>query len=196
MVYLERDGDLDAVDLTGEVLDGQDGSHARILECTFTDCSLDGARLDGTRASDTTWTRVRAGSLSAVSATWLDCRWDGSRLGAVEAHGSEWTRVEVHGGKVDYLNLRDARLTDVRLVGVVVDELDLARVTARRVVLDDCRVRRIDVSGARLEDVDLRSVVGLGRIDGLDGLRGARITQDQLLDLAPLVAAHLGLVVG
>ena len=134
---LEPDADLDALDLVDEVLDGQDGRRARVLECTFTACSLDEARLDYARLVDTVWDGVRAGSVSLASATWQDGRWTGCRLGAVQAYGSTLTRLEVRGGKVDYLNLRDADLVDVTLADVVVEELDLGGARVRRLVLDD-----------------------------------------------------------
>ena len=48
------------------------------------------------------------------------------------------------------------------------------------------------MSGARLTDVDL-SGARLSTIVGIESLRGATISAAQMLDLAPLLAAHLGL---
>lgn len=190
---LEPDGDFDGLAFTGTRLDGQDGSRARFLECALIGCVLDETRLDHARFIDTTLTEVRAGVLGIAGSTWQDCAWDQCRLGAVEAYGSQWTRTEVRGGKVDYLNLRDAHLDDVRLVGCVVDELDLAHAVVRRLTLEDCRVRRLDVTGARLTDVDLRGLTGLEHVSGVGGLAGTVITSDQLLELAPHLATHLGI---
>ncbi|WP_029291539.1 pentapeptide repeat-containing protein [Cellulomonas sp. HZM] len=195
MTTLEPEGDLDRVTLTGERLDGQDGSGSRVLECTFDDCSLDGVRLDHARVIDTALSSSRAGELHAASSTWQDCTWSELRLGAVQAYASSWTRVRVVGGKLDYLNLRDARLVDVSFEGVVVDELDLARVQARRVTFTGCRVRRLDLLGAALTDVDLRGVDGLEHLDGIGGLAGATIGSDQLVVLAPALAEHLRITV-
>ena len=192
---LEPDGDFDGLVFTGVRLDGQDGSRARFLECALVGCVLDDARLDHARFIDTTLTEVRAGVLGIAGSTWQDCAWETCRLGAVEAYGTEWIRTEVRGGKIDYLNLRDAQLDDVRLVGCVVDELDLAHASVRRLTLEDCRVRRLDVTGAKLTDVDLRGLTGLEHVAGVGGLAGATITSDQLLDLAPHLAAHLGIEV-
>jgi uncharacterized protein YjbI with pentapeptide repeats len=192
---LTPDADLDGLTLTGESLDGQDGESARILECAFEACSLDGVRLDHARVLDTALTACRAGELSMPSSTWQDGRWSDLRIGALVAYGSSWDRVRVTGGKLDFVNLRDARLTDVTFEGVTIDELDLARVTGRRVRFEECRVRRLDVTGAALTDVDLRGVSGLARLDGVTSLRGATISGDQLVELAPALAAAAGITV-
>jgi uncharacterized protein YjbI with pentapeptide repeats len=102
--------------------------------------------------------------------------------------------VTIEGGKIDYLNLRDTRLHEVRLTGVTIGDLDLAGARAARVTLTDCRVGRLDVTRAQLRDVDLRGA-DLRGIDGTAGLKGATISEQQLLDLAGALAEHLGLTV-
>ncbi|MDM7829711.1 pentapeptide repeat-containing protein [Cellulomonas edaphi] len=192
-ISLEPGADLDGLDVAGAVLDGQDGSSARVLECMFTGCSLDGVRLEHARIIDTTIADSRAGALHAASATWQDCAWSDVRFGAVQAFASTWTRVRVTGGKIDYLNLRDSRLDDVTFAGVVIDELDLARVRASRLRFEDCQVRRLVLGGATLKDADLRGIDALREIEGIDGLAGATISPGQLVDLAPALANHAGL---
>jgi uncharacterized protein YjbI with pentapeptide repeats len=188
---LADDAVLDGVELRGLDLSGQSGVDARLLESAVTDCVLDDVTLDGARIGDCLLTDVRSHTLSAVGSTWRDVALTGCRLGAVQLSGAELQRVRVTGGKVDYLNLRDARLTDVVLEGCVVGELDLVGATATRVTLDGCRVERLDVTRATLDRVDLRGA-DLSGLDGLAHLRGAVISGDQLLELAPALAAHLG----
>lgn len=190
---LSPGADLDGVDLADVDLSGADGHDARVLECTFTACRLDGVRLDGARLVDTSWSRVRADELSLARTTWWDGALTDCRLGAVQAYGSSWTRVTVHGGKVDYLNLRESELVDVVLDGCVVDELALGGATVRRLELRGCTVRRLDVTAARLVDVDLRGLTGLQHIEGVAGLAGSTITGDLLLELAPALAEQLGI---
>jgi uncharacterized protein YjbI with pentapeptide repeats len=62
----------------------------------------------------------------------------------------------------------------------------------QRLELHNCRIGTLNVGGAKLKDVDLRSSDFLA-IHGLEGLRGATIDDTQLSQLAPLLAAHLGL---
>lgn len=193
---LEPGGDYDGLTLRGERLEGQVADEARFLDCTFEDCVLDDADLGHARLVDTTWTGVRAATLGLAGAAWQDGALTDCRLGAVQAYGARWTRVVVTGGKADYLNLRDSTLEELRFVGAVIDELDLARVRARHVVFEDCRVRRLDVTGATLTGADLRGIRDLQRLDGVAGLAGATISAEQLVELAPALAAHVGLTVG
>lgn len=191
---LEPGGDHDLVAFTGD-LDGQDASDARFTDCTFDGCSVDGLRLDHARLLDTTLTAVHGGTVDAPQVTLQDVVVADARVGALAGYGCELVRVEVRGGKIDYLNLRDAELVDVTMSHVVVGELDLAGARVRRLRIDSCTVRRLDVTGATLEDVDLRGA-DLARLDGVGSLRGARVTEEQLAALAPHLAAFVGLTVG
>ena len=110
------------------------------------------------------------------------------------AYGAQLTRVRISGGKLDYVNLRDGTLTDVVIEDCVIGELDLVGARLTRVVLAGCRVGRLDVTRATLDRVDLRGAE-LTALRGLASLRGATITPEQLTDLAPHFAEHLGLTV-
>ena len=58
----------------------------------------------------------------------------------------------------------------------------------------DCDIEDVEFSGARLTDVDLTRS-RLISIKGLAGLKGARITSEQLVALVPYVAQEIGLIV-
>ena len=62
-----------------------------------------------------------------------------------------------------------------------------------RVSFVDCELRGADFSAATLRDVDLRGAVRFEPAGGVDRLAGAVIAPGQLLDLAPLFAAQLGI---
>ena len=191
---LEPDADLDGVVFRGLDLTGRDASRARFLDCEVEDCDLEGVVLDGARVLDTTWTSVRAGALRAPSSTWRDATLTDVRVGALTAFGSTWTRARIVGGKIDYLDLRESTVEELRLEGVTLGDLDLSHAKVRRLVVVDCDVRRLDTTQARLADCDLRGA-RLRVLEGVGGLGGAKVTRDQLLDLAPLLAHHVGLVV-
>ncbi|MCC2320816.1 pentapeptide repeat-containing protein [Cellulomonas xiejunii] len=191
---LEPDADLDAVRFHGLDLTGRDASRARFLECEMDDCDVDGVVLDGARVLDTSWTAVRAGALRAPASTWRDVTLTDLRVGAFTAFASTWTRVTVTGGKIDYLDLRESTVQELRLVDVTLGDLDLSHARVKRLVVVDCDVRRLDTTEARLAECDLRGA-RLHVLEGVGGLGGAKVTRDQLLDLAPLLAHHVGLVV-
>jgi len=191
---LEPEGDYDQLRLDGLDLHGQDARRARFIECALTGCALDDVRLDGADLVDTEVTGSHAGTLTAPDSRWREVLVGDCRLGALVAHGATLTRVTVRGAKIDYLNLRGARLEDVTLVGCTVGDLDLNGAQARRLVLEDCRVARLDLQGATLVEADLRGA-DLRRIDGVAGLAGATISEEQLVSLAQLLATHLGVTV-
>lgn len=107
-------------------------------------------------------------------------------------HGAVLERVVVRGGKIDYLNLREAKLKDVVFEGCVLVEPDFGGAVLERVEFVDCVLKGADFSAARLSDVDLRRAAELGFARGVDRLAGAVISPVQLLDLAEVFAAELG----
>ena len=192
---LEPEGDYELVSFTGVDLSGGQAQDARFIDCVVDAADLDELRLDRAHVIDTRFGTCHAGTLHAPDSRWRDVTVQDCRLGAVQAHGAVLTRVTIAGGKLDYLNLRGARVENLRLVGVTVGDLDLSSARVAGLVLEDCRVRRLDVQGATLREVDLRGAE-MSRIDGPAGLKGARISEHQLLELASVFAAHLGVTVG
>lgn len=178
--------DVDADDL---VLDG----------VTFTDCELAAWRVErlgmaGTRLMDVV---IRAWGAPVVTAGRLAARnlvVEESRLGALDIHDATIRRALVRGSKLTWVNLRAAQLTDVRFEDCTFDELDLSEASATRVAFHRCSTATLTLHNTRLSDVDLRGLQ-MQAINGLDSLRGATINQSQLTELAPLLAAHLGISV-
>jgi uncharacterized protein YjbI with pentapeptide repeats len=193
-VFSTRDQHHDAVrfegtDFTGAHVEGQS-----FLECTLLGGTLDEAHLEGSRWSECEWERVQGVGLSLAEASLVETTLVGCRLAAVSAWGSTWRDVTVHGGKIDFLNLRGARLKDVAFVDCVVGELDLQEATVAGLSFEGCTLSQptfgrgsyaaLDLSGATV-----RSPVGLA------ALRGATLSRSQVIDLADALAAELGITV-
>lgn len=83
------------------------------------------------------------------------------RLGGTQLHGAVLERVVVRGGKIDFPNLRTAKLRDVAFEGCVLIEADFAGAVLERVTFDDCTLARVDFSEARMKDVDLRGAAAV-----------------------------------
>ena len=131
---------------------------------------------------------------TAARATLRDVEISNPRWGSAELYESGWQSVRIDGGKLDYVNLRGRKLTDVQISDCIINELDLGSVTATRVALKNCTIGTLDFTGARLKDFDLRGT-DFRTISGLGSLAGVVIDDYQLSLLAPLLAAHLGVVV-
>ncbi|MFE9022012.1 pentapeptide repeat-containing protein [Streptomyces sp. NPDC007808] len=190
---LEPDGDYDGLEFREEDLAGQDGGGARFMDCALRGCAVDETRLRHARILDSLLTGLRGVGTDLAESTLRDVELVDARLGGVQLHGSVLERVVVRGGKIDYLNLRKARLRDVVFEGCVLIEPDFAGARLERVEFVDCALKGADLSGVTLTDVDLRRAGELDIARGVDRLAGAVVSPSQLLDLAPALAAEMGL---
>lgn len=190
---LEPEGDYDGLEFEDLDFAGQRAGGARFLDCGIRRCAFDEVRLGRARFLDCVLEGVRGVGTDASEARLRDVELVDARLGGVQLHGAVLERVVVRGGKIDYLNLRTARLTDVVFEGCVLVEPDFGGAVLERVEFVDCALRRVDFTQARMTDVDLRAVAELDIARGVEDLAGAVISPAQLLDLAPVLAARLGL---
>lgn len=163
--------------------------------CTFSRVSWHEADLRGLHLAECRLDALDAPVLRVPRSDWRSVAVAGSRLGAVEAYESTWRTVGIADSKIGYLNARGSTWIDVSLAGCALDELDLSGARLTRVSLAGCRIGTLHTTGATLTDVDLRDA-RLEVVEGLAGLAGAWVSGTQLLELAPLLAGHLGIRVG
>jgi uncharacterized protein YjbI with pentapeptide repeats len=139
-------------------------------------------------------TDLQATTVDGAESVWRDSLITGGRLGAVAGSSTKWSRVRLRGVKLDFLNLRGATLQDVVFQDCVLGEIDASDAQLIDVDFSGSRLDAFGVRNATLTRVDL-SHATLQTLSGLDNLRGAIVSPAQLLDLAPLLADHLGIVV-
>ena len=137
---------------------------------------------------------LKAVTVDLAESIWRDSMLTGGRLGVAAAPGAQLTRVRLRGVKVDFLNLRGATLQDVVFEDCAFGEVDVSDASLTDVEFPGSRVDALVVRGATLSQVDLSGAT-LQALSGLDNLRGAIVSAAQLLDLAPLLADHLGIAV-
>ena len=174
--------------------DGQELAGAVFAECVFDGASFNDTQLRGASFRDSVLSGMYAPVFRAARSTWRDVEFHNPRLGSAELYESGWQSVRIDGGKLDFLNLRGAKLTDVLVTDCIINELDLGGAGATRMRLERCTVGSLDLAGARLKDVDIRGTE-FRRISGLGSLSGLVVDEYQLGLLAPLLAAHLGITV-
>jgi uncharacterized protein YjbI with pentapeptide repeats len=189
---LEDGGDYEAVDFAGLDLAGASAVGSTFLGCRLERCAMDGIRLDRARFAECRIADLMAATVNAPESTWRDSLLADARIGALLASGSTWSLVRLRGVKANLVDLRGARLVDVVLEDCAIGELDLGDAEARSVRIDRSTIDDLSLEGARLHDVDL-SGARLALVRGIAGLRGTVIGPGQLIDLAPLLAAHLGI---
>ncbi|WP_055490528.1 pentapeptide repeat-containing protein [Streptomyces sp. TP-A0356] len=189
---LVPDGDYDGLEFRDADLAGQDGGGARFMDCALTGCALDETQLHHARVIDSVLTGIRGVGTDLSEATLRDVELVDARLGGAQLHGAVLERVLVRGGKIDYLNLRKAKLKDVVFEGCVLVEPDFGGARLERVEFVDCVLKGADLTAATLVDVDLRRAAEVDIARGVGRLSGAVISHAQLLDLAPVLAAEMG----
>ncbi|WP_402463368.1 pentapeptide repeat-containing protein [Isoptericola aurantiacus] len=186
------------------VLEGVEHVDLDVDRLELRDARVYGSRLDGLRAreadlrhltlTEVVMERVDVPVVQGIRGRWRDVELRDARVGSAELYESTWQSVRFVGCKLGYVNLRGARLQDVLFTDCTVDELDLVQAEATRVAFEDTRVRRLDLQAATLSHVDLRGAL-LTELVGTDALRGTTITGRQLAELAPTLAANLGITV-
>jgi uncharacterized protein YjbI with pentapeptide repeats len=191
---LEAHGDYDAVSFTDLDVSAQNANNAKFLDCGLVRCRADGLQLRRARLVETLVADLQATTLDLAESVWRDSLVTGGRIGAVAASNAKFTRLRLRGVKLDFLNLRGATLRDVVLQDCVIGEIDAGDATLVDVDFPGTRVDTLSVRNATLTRVDVSGAT-LQTISGLDHLRGAIVSSAQLLDLAPLLADHLGIVV-
>jgi uncharacterized protein YjbI with pentapeptide repeats len=174
--------------------DGLELSGTDFAECEFQGASFNDTQLRGSSFRDCIIGELYAPVFRAARSTWRDVELRNPRLGSAELYESGWQSVRIDGGKLDFLNLRGARLADVLITDCIINELDLGSAAGTRVALKNCTLGSLDLGGAKLKDFDIRGTE-FRSISCLGSMAGVVVDEHQLGILAPLLAAHLGLTV-
>ncbi len=188
----ESGHELDGVHVTGADLTGRRLRDVRWRESVIADATVDDVDLRGARLTDVRLEAVTATTFSAPLSTWRDAEVVASRWGAAELYEVQWTSVVLRGCKVAYLNLRGSTLVDVLVEDCVIDALDLQSANVERLAVVGGRVGELLLAESTLRDVDLR-VATIDDVSPARALVGASLTTVQVLDVAPRLAAELGI---
>lgn len=167
---------------------------AVLSEAVFADVDFRGRRLLGLRATD-----VRFESCDLAGAVL-----DRARMTRVEFVGCRMTGTVFSGGQLqdvlidsciaDLSTFRMVKAAYLTIRGTSLREADLYQAGLETSRIIDCDLAGADVSEATVPGLDLRG----SRLAGLirpSGLRGARVTSDQLIDLAAALAVEFGIEV-
>ena len=162
------------------------------------------SRLNGVRASGSRMRSVRLVDTIVSDADLSNADWGAAELRRVVfercrmtgfgAAGVKGEDVVLRGCALQLANLRGCELRGVDFVDCELDDADLSGASLRDVRFESSRLRRVLIDGLRLQRVDFRGSA-LDPDGDVAGLRGAVIDSLQLVELGPLLARGLGLVV-
>ena len=192
---LGREEDCESVHFEDCDFTDVEGGSSRFIESAFSSVTFTGGRYRRTRFNDVWMHNVRWIGTDLAETGWLDCEINGSLLAGLQIFGSQLRRVTFHHCKFDSANFRQAKLHDVSFVGCLLRDADFTGAAMTDVTFIGSTLDRVHFQNADMKRVDLRGAEALGIASGFDALRGATITQLQLLELAPALAQVLGLTV-
>ncbi|NUR62917.1 MAG: pentapeptide repeat-containing protein [Catenulispora sp.] len=170
-------------------------SHARFSQCLLTGVTLAGGEWGKTTFADVRFEDSRLLGPDLSASHWRDSELRRGIASGVQWYDADVRRVHFEQVKLDAVNFRGAALVDVVFTDCLLREVDFGGAKLTRVRFPGCTFQDADFSRAKLKDVDLRGA-RLHFKGGLDALRGATIDGAQLVELAPALAAHLGLRIG
>jgi uncharacterized protein YjbI with pentapeptide repeats len=138
---------------------------------------------------------VRMTGTDLAECSWVDSFVVASLLAGTAAFGSTLQRVVFSSCKLNAVNFRGASLVDVVFEDCVLTDVDFGEATLTRVTFPCSRWQEVHLNKATLTEVDLRGATELDLATGFDALRGAIISESQLIALAPAIASALGITV-
>jgi uncharacterized protein YjbI with pentapeptide repeats len=166
--------------------------------CHFVDCTVHHStfceiKMRKWRLTDSLVRDTRFVTTDLSEAGWQGTKLTGCALSGVQLFSAALRRVTFTDCKLDSVNFRDSKLTDVTFDNCLLRDADFGGARLTRVTFPGCTLGA-DFSRVSCVDVDLRGA-DLRITAGYDALRGATVDLGQLIDLAPLLARHLGITV-
>ena len=186
-----RSADLLAAQLDLEV--AADLAHASLEQCTIT-ADADSVDLTGATLIDVDMTGVRIASLKMRDAGIRRVRISGGRIGTLDLSSARIDELELRDVRIDYLNLGASKATDVEITACSIRTIDMPQADLARVRFTDTRADEVDPRGMRATHVDLRGLDASAFLDA-NSLRGTTLSSFQVQQLAPVLAAGIGIQV-
>lgn len=184
-----RNADLIAarLELSGTV----DLAYATLEQCTVT-ADAEEIDLTGSTILDVEMTHVRIASLKLRDAGIRRLRITGGRIGTLDLSTARVSELELRDVRIDYLNLGAAKAADLEVSDCRIRTLDMPQAVLTRVRFTRSTCDEVDPRGMRATDVDLRGLDAVSFLDA-NSLRGTTLTGFQVQQLAPVIAAGLGI---
>lgn len=153
---------------------------------------LGGAKLPSLRVVDALLEHCNLANLDAPGASLVRCELRGCRLTGSSWRESRFTDVLLKDCRIDLAAFTSARLERVTFDGCRLEQSDLQDVDAASARFLHCDLSECDLTDARFRRSELRGCELRG-LHGVERLRGIGVAWGDLLELAPALAAALGI---
>ena len=179
---------------SGAGLGGAAAAGGRIARSRLEGVSLSGSRLRSLRLIDVVLSEADVSNADWAGAQLTRVVFDRCRMTGFAGPELRAEHVTLRGCKLDLANLRGAAFRRVSFEDCVLDDADLGGAAFREARFSGCSLRGTLIDEARLAGVDFRGSRLEPEGDVL-ALRGAIVDAVQLVELGPLLARGLGIVV-
>lgn len=191
---LEAEFDLEGVRLEATVFAAANAGSGRFEQAHLKDVNVEGGKLRGLELID-----VRADGVSAANGDWGGATlrrvvFEQARLTGLDLGEARIEEAHFKSCKLDYANFRHATIEFASFEDCVLSNADFQGSQVYATRFAGCQLAAADFSKAELAHVDLRGSE-LALAGSVLGLRGAIVDSLQLIELSPLIAHELGIVV-
>ena len=166
-----------ALSIDGVVFENGEISSSKLRKSTLADVEFQNCLLFGTDFDGSGWLRVT---------------FTGGMSSGLVVTDSTVQDVRFTSTKLNLANFRMSRLKRVIFSNCDLSDADFQGTVMRNVIFKNCDLTGAEFSGSISEGVDLRSS-NISMIKGVSSLKGATISIDQMVGIAHIMAAELGL---
>ncbi|MCE0507573.1 pentapeptide repeat-containing protein [Microbacterium aurugineum] len=176
-----------SLELTGTV----DLAYATLEQCAVR-ADADAVDLTGATVIDVDMSGARIASLRLRDAGVRRMRISGGRIGTLDLSEARISELDLRDVRIDYLNLGASKVTDLEVSECTIRTIDMPQAELTRVRFTSTSTDEVDSRGMRAKDLDLRGLDAVAFLDA-NSLRGATLTSFQVQQLAPVIAAGIGI---
>jgi len=191
---LAHDENLGEAELRGLRLAAQHAKGVTLDSVRLGDCDLSESRMEHLRIVHGELGGCNLANLQARGATFANVAIERSRLTGIDLAEAALSDVTIRDCRVDLASFRAARLERVTFADCVLAQTDFLDARLDSVRFHGCNLSEADLRGARLRTCELRRN-DLTGLQGVESLRGAALEWSDILDMAGVWAAALGIEV-
>lgn len=189
---LESRAQWECVQAGGDVEVGAHLAQVELRESVWINADLAGRHLSGLRCRDVRFERCDLAGAVLEAASLTRVLFTGCRMTGVVLSGATLQDVHIRACRADMAYLRMARADFLLVEDGSLREADCYQATLAHTGLLGCDLRGANFHDCSMTDVDLHDST-LDNLRGALSLRGASISPDQLLPLAPSLLAAAGI---
>lgn len=154
-------------------------------------CSLLSLRLDKLEVHNTLIEKTEAAAFQALKSSYSKVIFSDSRMTGADFGGASFEDCVFQNVKLDEAGFKMASFKKVQFIGCVLSNADFYQAKLSNVSFVGCELEGTNFDSMACKAVDLRGE-NLSLIKGVLGLKGVRISNEQLYQVAPLLAHELG----